>query len=169
MRIVSPSGMSTNDSGYVPGSARADDLLTLRELLSAANLPVEGVDGLIPDFIVVRPGNDAGAAPVAAGAVEPCGEAGLLRSVVVHPDARGRGLGRMVTDALIEQAISRRVTALYLLTETAESFFSRIGFEPIERESAPQSIRMSDEFRTLCPDSAVLMRLELSDLTLPTS
>ena len=151
--------MSTSDRRFAIGPVRPDDLPAIRRLLSDANLPVDGVDALIDNFVVARPAAQPASPPLGAGAVEDCGHAGLLRSVIVHPDARGLGIGHVLTNALIRAAGERGLEALYLLTETAESFFERAGFEAIAREDAPESIRGTDEFRSLCPESAVLMRL----------
>lgn len=155
--------MSTSDTGYSIDLAGADDLPAIKRLLAEADLPVQGVDDLIDAFVVVQSAGDPRSAPLAVGAIEDCDRAGLLRSIVVHPDHRGQGLGLLVTSALIEAAAARGFDALYLLTETAESFFTRVGFESIARDTAPDSIRDTDEFRSLCPDSAVLMRLDVGD------
>ncbi len=47
---------------------------------------------------------------------------------------------------------------VFLLTETAEPFFVRFGFERVSREEAPPQLRASEEFRCLCPESAAFMR-----------
>jgi len=162
MPTTGKSSMSTSDSrSQTPsaGPARPADLEAIRQLLRDSGLPTRGVDDLIDRFVVVRRTSNGEPGLIAAGAVEPCDRVGLLRSVVVHPDARGQGIGRMITDALIDAAHAQGFTALYLLTETAESFFNRTGFETIERETAPESIRMTEEFRSLCSESAALMRL----------
>jgi len=58
----------------------------------------------------------------------------------------------------IVEIVQASAQDVYLLTETAESFFVRLGFEPISREEAPADIRASEEFRCLCPESAAFMR-----------
>lgn len=55
------------------------------------------------------------------------------------------------------------VEEVYLLTTTAEGFFARLGYERVEREGAPESIRGTKEFSSICPSSAVLMRKLLRD------
>ena len=81
----------------------------------------------------------------------------LLRSLVVGEGARGQGLG----DALIfhaEQfAASKNVWAIYLLTTTAETFFSRLGYERIDRSAAPVDIAATREFSQLCPAGSAFM------------
>ena len=45
----------------------------------------------------------------------------------------------------------------YLLTDTAEAFFRRRGFEVIDRTDVPAAIRNSVEFAVACPASAIAM------------
>ncbi len=130
--------------------AKAADLDRIVTLLSKAHLPTEGVAEILDSFLVIR---DQGIV-VAAGVVERHGEDGLLRSVVVDPARQGLGLGKQIASALI--ASEHR--DLYLLTETAESFFARLGFKLIARDEAPPALRASEEFRCLCPESASFMR-----------
>ena len=62
---------------------------------------------------------------------------------------------------LIQQARSENLQALYLLTNTAERFFTKLGFEQINRQAAPVTMQNTTEFSSLCPDSAICMRLYL--------
>lgn len=94
--------------------------------------------------------------------LEVYGQDGLVRSLVVAPDRRGGGVGvKLVHEAEIH-ALSKGVSTLYLLTMTAASFFSRIGYVSIERVAAPKFISATAEFQSLCPASALLMRKVLS-------
>jgi amino-acid N-acetyltransferase len=52
--------------------------------------------------------------------------------------------------------------ALYLLTTTAERYFPSFGFVKTTRESVPDEIKTSVEFREACPASATVMALELA-------
>jgi N-acetylglutamate synthase-like GNAT family acetyltransferase len=103
---------------------------------------------------------------VGYGGIEAVGEAGdpigLLRSIVVLPAWRGRGLGQAITTALIARAAQSGISTLYLLTTTADGFFARLGFVPVDRSAAPPPVARSNQFRALCPASAVLMRRDLT-------
>lgn len=81
----------------------------------------------------------------------------LLRSLVVDEHARGRGCGKVLVDAIEQYAQRLNVRNVYLLTETAERFFSKLDYRRIDRESVPESIQQCREFSELCPDSAVVM------------
>jgi N-acetylglutamate synthase-like GNAT family acetyltransferase len=127
----------------------------LISLLQGAGLPTSDLgthDG--QQFIGLYEGTDL----VAAGGLEIYGDCALLRSVVVARDQRGTGKGRAISEFILDQAHVQRLAALYLLTTTAEHFFRRLGFEPVERSSVPDAIRRTPEFSELCPSSAVVMR-----------
>jgi amino-acid N-acetyltransferase len=81
----------------------------------------------------------------------------LLRSLVVPPQARARGLGSMLVEHAEGYARSRGVRALYLLTTTAESFFAKRGYARVARGAVVEAIRSSHEFKELCPDTSALM------------
>jgi amino-acid N-acetyltransferase len=85
----------------------------------------------------------------------------LLRSLAVAPAAQGRGIGTALVQKAERHARSQGVTEIYLLTTTAARFFARAGYELIERGAAPQAIRDTQEFSSLCPASSALMRKRL--------
>ena len=134
-------------------AASEADLVQLRALLAAAGLPDEVGDHPGTSVLVAR----AGTLVVGGGAVEPYGDHGLLRSLVVDPGRRGHGLGGRLTEALAAEAGRMGLAALYLLTETAAGFFAGRGFARIGRETAPAPVQSSTEFAVLCPDTAVAM------------
>ena len=108
-------------------------------------------------YVLARDGNNV----VGAMGIERYGDYGLLRSAVTVPAWRGRGVGQALTRERIDWARSQRLKALYLLTTTAADFFSRFGFQRVERPAVPEPIRRSREFAHACPESAVVMTLPL--------
>lgn len=140
-----------------PRPAVLADLSACRELLLACGLPIGGLEVAFPDGYVVI----ADAGLVGCAGVELYRETGLLRSVAVVPEARGRGLGERLTRDRIAYARSVGLESLWLLTTTAPAYFSRLGFAPVDRAAAPMSLRRSAEFTELCPASATCMRLLL--------
>lgn len=129
----------------------------LRAALTGAGLPTADLDA--PGRLFFR--MDTAGAPAAYGGLEVYGAHGLLRSLVVAADRRGRGQGREMAEALINEARARGLTRLWLLTTTAPDFFAKLGFQRAERGSAPAAIAASTEFASLCPASAVCMTLAL--------
>lgn len=79
----------------------------------------------------------------------------LLRSLASR--SKGLGLGHQLV-AFAEQKIrSIPRKEIYLLTNTAEKYFQRLGYQSCARETAPLSIQGSSQFSGLCPTSARLM------------
>lgn len=96
------------------------------------------------------------------GGLEIYGKSGLIRSVSVDENLRGKHWGTKITLHLIDTAKENHLTDLYLLTETAKDFFLKLGFRIIPRAEASEDVRKSAEFSHVCPDSAVCMHLNLN-------
>jgi amino-acid N-acetyltransferase len=126
-------------------------------LLAAAGLPLEGLADA-RELLVAR---EAGAV-IGCAAIEIYEDGGLLRSVAVAPAFRGTGLGRTLVEAALTRAQALNLPAVFLLTTTAERYFPRFGFEAIERDAVPDSVRRSVEFTSACPSTAVVMRKRLA-------
>jgi amino-acid N-acetyltransferase len=138
-------------------SATRSDLPEIRVLLERLHLPLAGVDEHLPTMLVAREAEGI----VGTAALEMYPEGALLRSVAVEPGWQGRHLGHQLTDAALRLATTRGAHAVFLLTTTAERFFPKFGFEQIDREQVPPSVRQSVEFQSACPASAIVMRKQL--------
>ncbi len=134
-------------------AARPEDLPAITDLLKAADLPIQGIAEWLSRFVVAE---HAGTIAGVAG-VEVYGADGLLRSVAVADEWRGRGLGGALTGEVLALARKDGLRAVYLLTETAENYFPRHRFRRIERREVPEPVTHSVEFRELCPASSVVM------------
>jgi N-acetylglutamate synthase-like GNAT family acetyltransferase len=143
--------------------ARAADLDAIRSLLSASGLPVDDVDEHVANFMLARQNG----ATVGAVALEYAGEAALLRSLCVATSHRGQAIAGRLLASIEAKAASRGVRELYLLTTTAAGFFLRHGFSIASRESAPDAIRRTAQFRTLCPATAACLRKPLPSSSKP--
>jgi amino-acid N-acetyltransferase len=143
-------------------NALAGDWPGVERLLLQENLPVDGLDARRLDGFLVA--LDAAATPPAVHGVvglQAFGPTGLLRSLAVAPGNRGSGIGRQLVEALEAQASAAGVTDLWLLTIDAEVFFWKMGFRIVERDKAPDEIRNTQEFTSLCPGTAHLMHKQL--------
>lgn len=99
---------------------------------------------------------------IGSGGLEVYGKNALLRSLAVDEKHRHQKLGiRMVND-LMEKAKHLQIENLFLLTETARTFFEKKGFQDIERTEVPETLRNSSEFTSVCPSSATCMMYKLS-------
>lgn len=123
-------------------------------LLEGAGLPAGGLEDHRDTLLVAREGDRV----VGSAALERYGTSALLRSVAVDAAWRGRGLGVGLTEAALALAHRLGVERLYLLTETAKTFFPRFGFAEIARTEVEPAVLASEEFRTLCPESATVMK-----------
>ena len=135
---------------FVPGDETA-----VLKLLADAELPIED---LSPDklnhFLVARANNGS---VIGVIGLEPFHEVGLLRSLVVHPSWRGRGLGLELTRHLEAYASETGIKTLFLLTLTAAEFFPKLGYQVFQRVEVPKIIATTEEFRDACPASAVCL------------
>ena len=132
----------------------------VHRLVGEAGLPVEDLNEL--DLAHFLGGGEPDRLRGVVG-LELCGDAALLRSLAVEPEARGAGLGRALVAAAEVHARSRGVRSLYLLTTTAAGFFERLGYRPLDRNQAPNGIRRTREFAGLCPASATFMVKQLTE------
>jgi amino-acid N-acetyltransferase len=134
------------------------DLPAVLDLLTASNLPHDGLAEHFATAVVARDGN----AVVGSAALEVYGEAALLRSVVVAEELRSQGHGRTLITSVLELARAYGVRRVYLLTTTAEGYFPSFGFAPITRAEVEPAVRSSAEFTGACPTSAAVMTLTLA-------
>jgi arsenate reductase (thioredoxin) len=145
-------------------SATASDLPAVCALLATSDLPTEGLHEHLDTILVTRIDGEV----VGCVALEIYGDTALLRSVAVAAAHQGRGLGRALVQAALQLARRRRVSTLYLLTTTAESFFARwFRFRAIRRSEVPVSVRQSVEFRGACSANARAMRFDLEETAIP--
>ncbi|MGE5654490.1 MAG: arsenic resistance N-acetyltransferase ArsN2 [Bacillota bacterium] len=141
------------------GRASANDLGDILGILTQHSLPVDGVTDRLADFLVAKQSGRV----IGVCGVERYGDVALLRSVAVTTSRLGRGLGHRLVDTMLAQLNNLGVKSVYLLTTTAPGFFQELDFERISRELAPEAIKATSEFHSLCPSSAVVMRKNLAD------
>lgn len=148
--------MNTGIVDYVIRAATVADWSGVAELLESAQLPLDGAQAHLSDFVLaLRDGELIGCA-----GLERYGEAALLRSVAVRATERSRGVGRALVEAALAQARADGIRKIVLLTETARDYFYRFGFREISRAEAPEAVKASAEFTTACPQSATVMLLD---------
>ncbi|HEV2680783.1 MAG TPA: arsenic resistance N-acetyltransferase ArsN2 [Rhodanobacter sp.] len=136
-------------------TARNEDYNLIRAALVASKLPVEDLSENAPiRFIIVDyPGAPFGGCI----GLEVHGRDGLLRSLAVPSNLRAHGVGRTLVDAAQRLAATDGIERLWLLTITASTFFLRLGYEVADRVSAPERIKHSLQFASICPATAICM------------
>jgi len=138
--------------------AEPADAAEIATLLRASGLPVDGLDAALAHGLVAsRDGRLVGCV-----ALELYEANALLRSLAIAAEFRGQGLGRLLTRRALDLAEKLGARDVYLLTETAGGFFPRFGFSKEDRSRAPAALQDSVEFRTACPQSALLMHARVA-------
>lgn len=154
--------MRSNAPSFSYSMAQAGDLAAVHDLLSQNGLPHEDVDRHLPNMVLARDeGNLVGTA-----ALELYGTHALLRSVCVRQQYRSLGVAKRLCGLASSHARNMGATHLYLLTTTAAQFFEARGFRHCPRDAVPTAIAATQEFRSLCPASAVCLSLQLSERAL---
>ena len=128
----------------------------IRAWLNSVDLPTEDVDTHIHFFGLATVNKTQ-----AIGGLEIWGPYALLRSVMRVEGSKGEGIGSTMVSKLEQQASDMGVQQVFLLTTTAAGFFSKLGYEVIPRNEVPETVAGSQEFSSLCPDSAVCMTKKL--------
>lgn len=140
--------------------ARSDDLEAVNDLLKSYGLHIEGVEEhTVSGYVVAEYGEKL----IGVCGIETYGTYGLMRSLAVSRPWRGQSVGRRLVDDRTAWARARSILALYLLTVNADGYFERFGFNRVSRDNVPSEIKVSLEFSSLCPVSAVVMVKSLGD------
>jgi amino-acid N-acetyltransferase len=145
----------SDEGEIVISGATTADIPFIKQLLAANELPVAGIEEHWKTFIVARDGDEV----VACAGAEAYQFAALIRSVAVANSHRSRGIGRRIVRQLLDRLASRGLREFYLLTTTAQAYFAKRGFKPIDRDEIHPQLLASSELQGACPDTAVCMRL----------
>lgn len=122
-------------------------------LLAACNLPGSDITNPAARFFTVHDQ----ATLLGVVGLELYGSEALLRSLAVVEEQRRHGLGSQLLEFAEQQARAAGANKVYLLTTNATDYFYRHGYRPVDRTSAPESIRNTSQFRGVCPASAHLL------------
>jgi glycerol 3-phosphatase-2 len=143
------------------------DLPDLKALLTSSGLRADDVGDRLEETVVAELHRDPGVIVATAclqdverPGAEMAARTGLLRSVAVREDLRGKGLGQLVTAGAVRACRSRGITEVFLFTETAERFFRRMGFSAVDGERIPPQVALIARAAEECP-TAVGMGLSL--------
>ncbi|MFO7263981.1 MAG: N-acetyltransferase [Bacillota bacterium] len=100
-----------------------------------------------------------------------------VRSLAIVPQAKGRGLGKMLVEAFVREAESMGIRRVMALTYQ-QAFFEKCGFHVVDRSTLPQKVWkdcLNCAKRFACDEIAMIRVLEtvpvqpplLEPLTLP--
>ena len=154
--VASPAMVVVN-TFHMIRSATANDYLAVSALLESETLPTADLDPHLSHFFVMTEGNEV----VGSIGLELYGDSALLRSMVVSSGHRKKGIAIALINQLTGYAKERNVGAIFLITNTAENYFKKLGFHNIRREDVDQRVLTSKEFNGLCPASSAIMMKHL--------
>ncbi len=135
--------------------ADANDQPAILALIAASGLSVGGVLAHAHDFFVAEQDE----AVVGCVGLEVYAGAAVLRSLAIAESVRGAGVAAALCHALLDSARRRGITDVYLRTDSAAPFFSRLGFRRDCRTRLPARVLVSSELRG--GRAAVTMHLSL--------
>jgi amino-acid N-acetyltransferase len=123
-----------------PRSARLPDAFAIEQLIhvhvgDGTLLPrsLSEICENIRDFIVVENEGEI----VGCGALHLYGmHLAEVRSITVTDNAKGKGAGRVLIDALLKEAKKQSVTCVCLFTRIPD-FFAKLGFKEVAKEELP--------------------------------
>ncbi len=141
----------------IPEKLTETDFAAIKLLLLEAKLPIDDLHAEKVEFIVARSEGSI----VACLGLERKDKNALLRSFAVKSEYRNHGLGTTLMTELLQSKQVSTVQKLHLLTNTAEEYFKKQGFEVKSRDLAPLEISDTEEFSAICPASAVYMVKQL--------
>jgi amino-acid N-acetyltransferase len=128
------------------------------DLLKKNNLPTEDIAPGTQLFVVEEDDK-----VVATVAVEYNYDNALLRSLSVSEEKRKTGVGAELVNFIEDYVQKQGVQSIFLLTTTAADFFSKRGYEIIDRSNVPEFIKNTKEYSVICASSSTLMKKKLTD------
>lgn len=138
-------------------AATAADTEAMVALLQTAALPARCIEEHLEHFLVLRDGTVVRG----CGGLEIYADSCLLRSLVVEPEYRRAGWGRVLARQLLARARSLGMREMIALSSTAVPFLRGLGFVEIERERISAVVRGSWQFAEDGCSCATSLRLAL--------
>lgn len=158
LEALEKDGSDPNGLKLYPVAQGSQEFIGLRGTLLKNNLPVDDLGGEGQRYFSLM---DESGAAFGYGGLEGVGADQLLRSLIIYPGARAKGMGRVLVRLLEARAREDGAQRVWLLTNDAEKYFRRLGYKTVDRVEAPKTIARTKQFAKLCPASAKLMRKEL--------
>ncbi|WP_313982465.1 arsenic resistance N-acetyltransferase ArsN2 [Xanthocytophaga flavus] len=135
------------------------DLENITQLLTDAHLPISDLPSGLPHFFKAISDKDGQIAGMVG--LELYGPYALLRSLVVDSSFTNKKIGYQLVQHAQKYASGQGVKGLYLITNTAEGYFERLGYNRVERNAVPKEIQETQQFQGVCPSSATVMCYQL--------
>lgn len=141
---------------FSPMSEVSDGVLRLA--LDAAGLPTNDLNEPGRHFFKLFDADG----PIGFIGIEGDGLDRLLRSLVVLPSHKRLGHGGLLVAHAEAVALRDGVERLHLLSTTVADFFRARGYRDADRSVAPEAIRSTAQFSSLCRASAAYLVKEIT-------
>ena len=133
--------------------ATAKDREEIAALLAASGLTHDDAALRLDRLTVARSGSRV----VGVVGLEVHGGDGLVRSLAVAQDHRGKGVARRLYVSVLAEAARLGLARLFVLTPTAIAWFALLGFRAVAADGVPDALRASPEYRALTARGAKLI------------
>lgn len=130
-------------------AAERADAGAVVELLMASDLPTVNVIEQMDNFLIAKDQEIIGALGVLYK-----DKSALLRSFVVAPKRRKKGIGLSLVNGMLHKIKKQGMTEVFLLTETAADYFIKVGFTEIKRAEIPETLLKESGLDRACPCSS---------------
>lgn len=140
--------------------AQAEDIKNLTLFLEDAKVSTEGIVDSIDYFLLCE--NEFGQIQATLG-IEPHGQAGLLRSLVISKDSTEKDMLILLEQILI-LAKDRGISELYLASNKKSSalFFTLMGFQPHDSTKLPRNLYDSEHVKhILTVDNSYFLKFSI--------
>lgn len=157
IRAKKPASHLAPGKDYAIRRATSGDFNSIRQLLIKCGLPTAGVERNITNFFVAISDSVVGVI-----GMEYYEQAALIRSLAISPNLRKCGIAEELVQRALAELKSRGIGEVFLLTETAEKYFRRIGFNSIDRKQIPKQLLVNSELEQACSGCSSCMGLTFS-------
>jgi arsenate reductase (glutaredoxin) len=82
----------------------------------------------------------------------------FLRSLVVLPAWRGKGIGKAIVARIARRAFDEGARTAWLMTTSAAGYFEAMGFKRVERAEVAEAVLETRQAKGLCPATAVVLK-----------
>jgi N-acetylglutamate synthase-like GNAT family acetyltransferase len=140
--------------------ATEQDLPNLVNFLEKANLGTEGVKETVEYFLLMEDENGSLRATLG---VEPFGENGLLRSLVISAGMKENEILTLF-EQILRLTKEKNISNLFLATNkhTSVPFFEMLGFSTIEEENLPEDLYQSEHIKNiLTVDNSIFLKFQM--------
>ncbi|MEN6412812.1 MAG: arsenic resistance N-acetyltransferase ArsN2 [Veillonellales bacterium] len=157
IRAKKPSKQLVVDKDFRIRQAGQEDWENIHALLSKNGLPTAGVDSACENYYIAHNHQEL----IGVIGFEPYGTAALLRSLAIKPKFRKAGVAHELINHALQAIREAGFTDIYLLTNTADQYLARYGFNKIERSKIPANVLTTSALGDACPASSTCMHLKV--------